>query len=83
MEGAFSFGEEGDLIKEGYEDIDGGVGCVFGEVGDKELMVVFFDPERGTFCVVGGGKNDIGEGEYFSLFFFCLVCAELIVLPMA
>ena len=53
------------------------MGFIFGQVGDEELLRVFFNPEGSSFF--GGRCEDgIGYGEDFSLSFFCLVRAELV-----
>jgi hypothetical protein len=44
VEGTLALDEEGDLVKKGYEGVDGDLGFVLGEVGDEELFRILLDP---------------------------------------
>jgi hypothetical protein len=44
VEGSVALDEEGDLVEEGDEGVDGDLGFVFGEVGDEEFFCILLDP---------------------------------------
>ena len=54
---------------------------IFGQGSNKELSIVFLNPESSRLFG-SGGKNNIGEREYLSLRGLSLIRAELIGLSL-
>lgn len=77
VENSFAFGEKSDFIEERDEDVDSNMGLILGKGGDEEVLVALLDEEGGSFSG-SGSKDDVGEREYFSLIFLCLVCTKFV-----
>lgn len=66
MKDTIALSNQSDIIKERNEQIYGHLGFFLGQIGNKEFLIIFFDPKWSTRSR-GGSKDNVSEREDFSL----------------